>query len=268
MSAPANLRLPVPGGDLTVHLWRDLTPEPILAIHGITASSMAWTALAERTSQTLIAPDLRGRGGSQLPGPYGLQTHADDCRSVLDELNVDRARVVGHSMGGFVAAVFAHRYPERVAKLVLVDGGAKLPAQNGDPDDLLGPAAARLRMTFDSPQAYRDFWRQHPAFKDQDWSDAITAYVDYDLAPNGRSRVVEEAMRADFRELHGDTVPPPPNTPFIRAERGLLDEPTPLYPDEPADLDVRTVPGTNHYSILFGRDGTTAIEQALEETDA
>jgi hypothetical protein len=53
---------------------------------------------------------------------------------------------------------------------------------------------------------------------------------------------------------------------FLRAERGMLGAPPPLYPDAAAlaaRLPVRTVPGTNHYTIVFGADGAAAVAAAL-----
>lgn len=272
LRAPAFRRVPVAGGELTVAVWGDLadTP-PVLAVHGITASSMAWAEVAGRLPDPVIAPDLRGRGRSgDVAGSYGMAVHAADCLTVLDALGVDQARVVGHSMGGFVACVLAHRHPERVARLVLVDGGPPLPTPDGEPDALLGPAAARLRTRFPSREAYRDFWRRHPAFTE--WTPAIQSYVDYDLTGAGdqlRSRVSYDAMRADFVDLHTGSAGReafaalPAGTPFLRAERGLLDEPTPLYPERLPGLAVHTVPDTNHYSILFGDAGATAVAAAL-----
>jgi pimeloyl-ACP methyl ester carboxylesterase len=266
--------VPVGGGELTVALWGDLTAgTPVLAVHGLTASSMAWAELATLLPGPVIAPDLRGRGGSgEVPGPYGMAAHAADCAAVLDALGVDRALVVGHSMGGFVAAVLAHRHPGRIARLVLVDGGAPLPPPHGGPETMIGPAARRLRMRFASRESYRDYWREHPSFAR--WSPAVEAYVDYDLVEDGtelRSRVAEEAMRTDFTDLHTGAAgleafeALPAGVPFVRAERGMQNEPVPLYPDLSvlAALDVRTVPDTNHYSTLFADAGVAAVAAAL-----
>lgn len=275
MVDPSSWRsVPVAGGELAVAVWGDLASgPPVLAVHGITGSSLSWAAVAARLSRPLVAPDLRGRGASNgLGGPYGMVAHAADCAAVLDALSVERTTVVGHSMGGFVASVFAHRHPERIARLVLVDGGAPLSTPDGDPDELLGPAAKRLRMRFPDRRAYHEFWRQHPALTD--WSPVIESYVDHDLTTDGtevRSRVAEAAMRADFLDLHTGTAGRdayaalPTGTPFLRAERGLLNEPVPLYPD-PSTLDhlaVRTIPDTNHYTILFGDTGATAVAAEL-----
>lgn len=273
LRTPSRVGVPVAGGELTVAVWGSPgTGVPVLAIHGITASSRAWLEVATRLPGPVIAPDLRGRGGSSLPGPYGMAAHAADCVAVLDALGVERAVVVGHSMGGFVASVLAHRYPARVARLVLVDGGAPLTVPEGGPDAALGPAARRLELRFASTEAYRDFWRSHPSFAE--WTPAVEAYVDYDLTgavPELRSRVSAEAMRADFTDLHTGTAGReafaalPDDVPFLRAERGMFNEETPLYPDlDPLTrLSVRTVPDVNHYSILFADAGVTAVVESL-----
>ncbi|MGH8909885.1 MAG: alpha/beta fold hydrolase, partial [Egibacteraceae bacterium] len=187
------LDIDVPGGALRVARWAPASGgsggRAVLAVHGITASHAAWRVVAGllRDEVTVIAPDLRGRGGSGgLPGPYGIAAHARDLLAVADALGIRRAVVAGHSMGGFVATTAAVADPDRVRGLVLVDGGLPLPAAapDLDPDEAaelsLGPALQRLRMTFASRGAYRDFWRRHPAFEGQ-WSPAVQAYVDYDL---------------------------------------------------------------------------------------
>jgi lipase len=274
LRAPSHVAVPVDGGALSVAVWGTLDASPpVLAIHGLTASSRAWLEVATRLPGAVTAPDLRGRGGSnELPGPFGMAAHAADCVAVLDALGVDRAVVVGHSMGGFVASVLAHRHPSRVARLVLVDGGAPLPAPHGGPETMIGPAARRLAMRFESVDAYRDYWREHPSFAR--WTPAVEAYVDYDLTGTGtqlRSRVSAEGMRTDFTDLH--TGAPgleafaalPDGVAFVRAGRGMLDEPVPLYPDLDvlARLKVTTVPDENHYSILFGDAGVDAVVASL-----
>lgn len=283
--APRIVRIPVAGGELTAAVWGSGDPV-VLAVHGITASHRAWGLVAAKmTGGTLVAPDLRGRGASaDLPGPCGMTAHADDCAAVLDAMDVHDAVVVGHSMGGFVAAVLAHRYPARVRRLVLVDGGAPLPAPDVPPgasagdvlDAVIGPAARRLSMTFVTRAAYREFWRDHPAFA-ADWSPAIESYVDYDLTgrPGAwRPSPRLSAVREDSIDIHQGAQPRVafealcgrfPAT-FLRAERGLLDEPVPLYPDPApiaAVLPVHTVAGSNHYTILLGEAGAAAVAETL-----
>jgi lipase len=275
------LAVPVDGGALAVRRWGDAAPA--LAIHGITASHLSWAPLADRVP-ALVAPDLRGRGASaDLPGPWGMARHADDMTRVLDAVEVDRAVVVGHSMGGFVAVVLAHRHPDRVERLVLVDGGLPLPPPPGVPAEellqaVIGPAAQRLSMTFASREAYRDYWRAHPALGPA-WSDAVQAYVDYDLVgapPAMRSRTSRDAVSADSIDLHtGEafaTAFAELSHPavFLRAERGLLDQPDGLY--SPAqetaatqalpNLTARLVPDSNHYTITLAEPGVTVVAEA------
>lgn len=270
----------VDGGELTVGVWGGEGPV-VLAVHGITGSHLAWSILGRRLDgrARLAAVDLRGRGGSgELPGPYGMAAHAADCAAVLDTLGAEDAVVVGHSMGGFVSLVLGDRYPDRVERIVLVDGGPPLHLPEGvDPDTqlaaVIGPAAKRLEMRFPDREAHFDFWRAHPAFKE--WTDAKAAYVDYDLTgtePELHSRVSADAVRDDSIDIYtGDALAGAwqrlrrPTT-MLRAERGMLDEPVPLYPDPApiaARIPVRTVPGTNHYTIVLSENGADEVATAL-----
>jgi pimeloyl-ACP methyl ester carboxylesterase len=98
----------------------------VVLIHGITSSSRTWRsvmpALAER--YTVIAPDLLGHGRSAKPrGDYSLGAYASGIRDLLVALEVPRATIVGHSLGGGVAMQFAYQFPDRIERLVLVDSG-------------------------------------------------------------------------------------------------------------------------------------------------
>jgi pimeloyl-ACP methyl ester carboxylesterase len=98
----------------------------LLLLHGVTNSSATWEpvapALAERF--TLVAPDLLGHGDSATPrGDYSLGAHASGARDVLTALGIERATIVGHSLGGGIAMQFAYQFPERCERLVLVSSG-------------------------------------------------------------------------------------------------------------------------------------------------
>jgi len=161
--------VPVDGGTLRVGEWgpddSDNTAVPtVVAVHGITASHLAWAPIAHACPQVrLIAPDLRGRGRSAgLPGPFGMARHAADLEAVVESLELPSALLVGHSMGGFVAVVAAQAYPDRFSQVLLVDGGLPLAVPEGiSREDMLGatlgPAASRLSMTFPDRTAYQEF---------------------------------------------------------------------------------------------------------------
>ncbi len=99
---------------------------PILLVHGITSSSRTWKRIMPRLaeSHTVIAPDLLGHGQSAKPqGDYSLGAYASGIRDLLVALEVPRATVVGHSLGGGIAMQFAYQFPERLGRMVLIDSG-------------------------------------------------------------------------------------------------------------------------------------------------
>jgi pimeloyl-ACP methyl ester carboxylesterase len=98
----------------------------IVLLHGITGSSRTWDEVIAPLAQrhTVIAPDLLGHGESAKPrGDYSLGAYASGVRDLLIALDIDKATVVGHSLGGGVAMQFAYQFPERMDRLVLVSSG-------------------------------------------------------------------------------------------------------------------------------------------------
>lgn len=273
------LAVPVAGGELVGTEWRSSAAgRVVVGLHGITANHRSFHGLAERLDARFVAFDLRGRGASRaLPGPYDLDALALDVAVVLDALMIADAIVVGHSMGGFVAARLAASRPDLVASLVLVDGGLPL-APVGDPEALLGPAVERLSMTFASRDEYRAFWQRHPAFAD--WSPLAEEYVDYDLTsvdgalrPSALPEAVRDAMRA-LADADGalaalDRVQAPIR--LLTSPLGLLAEAPGLYGgrldallERAPAVQAREVPGTNHYTILLGA-GIDAVAETIEQ---
>src|ERR687892_996187 len=99
---------------------------PVVLIHGMVNSSRHWESVALRLADyyTVIAPDLLGHGDSAaVRGDYSLGAHAASIRDLLAAIGVDRATVVGHSLGGGVAMQFFYQFPQRVERLVLVSSG-------------------------------------------------------------------------------------------------------------------------------------------------
>ena len=98
----------------------------IVLIHGIAGSSQTWEDVipALATEHTVVAPDLLGHGESAKPrGDYSLGAYASGIRDLLAVLGHDRGTLVGHSLGGGIAMVFAYQFPERTERLVMVGAG-------------------------------------------------------------------------------------------------------------------------------------------------
>jgi pimeloyl-ACP methyl ester carboxylesterase len=98
----------------------------LLLVHGIGDSSSTWLDVLDGLAEThtVIAPDLLGHGASDKPrADYSVGGFANAMRDLLVLLGVERATVVGHSLGGGVAMQLAYQYPELVERLVLVASG-------------------------------------------------------------------------------------------------------------------------------------------------
>lgn len=102
---------------------------PIVVLHGAGADHQVWAEqLRSLTDEyRVILYDLRGHGktGGSALGRYTVNTYADDLAGVLDALDLDQPVVLGHSLGGMVGYVFAHKYPEQLSALITV--GARTP---------------------------------------------------------------------------------------------------------------------------------------------
>jgi 3-oxoadipate enol-lactonase len=96
---------------------------PLVLLHGYPLDRHLWDDVAPLLQDTfdLILPDLRGFGeSSTVDSPYTMDDYASDIAGLLDQLGIQKAAIVGHSMGGYVALAFARLYPERVSGLGLV----------------------------------------------------------------------------------------------------------------------------------------------------
>jgi len=120
--------------EVTIHghrvVYRTAASDPenpvLVLLHGIAGSSRTWDEVIPSLARdfTVVAPDLLGHGESAKPrGDYSLGAYASGLRDLLAVLGHDRATIVGHSLGGGIAMVFAYQFPERTERMVLVDSG-------------------------------------------------------------------------------------------------------------------------------------------------
>jgi pimeloyl-ACP methyl ester carboxylesterase len=96
---------------------------PLILLHGLAGSARWWTRNIPALSRSyrVIAIDLPGFGTSPRGHRFVLDEVAEQLAATLDRLGIERACVIGHSMGGLIAGGLAADYPDRVDRLVLVD---------------------------------------------------------------------------------------------------------------------------------------------------
>lgn len=261
------LRVTVNGISLLVHEWPGKGPA-VISIHGLTANHTCWASVADILSPDyrLIAYDLRGRGDSDKPQQgYSLQIHCQDLASLLDHFGLKRAVVMGHSLGAAIALCFAARVPQRVSKLILVDGGIDVRAEILDS---LAPAINRLGIEFSSMEAFLKMLQGLPMFTGR-WNHYLERYFRYDVKvlPSGavRSKVAKHAIEEELANLQRERlwvyhhrVKCP--TLILRAPDGLLTATDCLMTQEEAQAMAHAiaksklvvVPNTNHYTVLLG----------------
>ncbi len=241
----------------------------ILCIHGITANSRFWDCLASALAphHRVIAMDLRGRGLSDKPPTgYSIEHHCKDILALMNDQGLQRPVLMGHSLGAFISLVFAARYPQRVDRLILVDGGGKLSeTQMARVFAGIKPSLDRLGQVFPSLEAYLAQMKQAPYL--QPWNSYMETYFRYEIEEvegGVRSRVhpkhIEEEARnlgkVDSSQFYSKATSP---ALILRATKGMLAEDDLLLPEDVADRMAREIPnarkvdieGANHYSILF-----------------
>lgn len=199
----------------------------VVGLAGLTSTSSAWSYLASALPDwTVVAPDLRGRGGSfELDGPPGLHHHAGDVTKVLDELDLYDVTLVGHSMGAYLAPVVALQAPGRVKALVLVDGGIP-PAF----PFFLRPGVVRLQF------------RRQLRVMQREWPDVETFARHAKLEQMIRSR---PDLRQHVLDMIGEELSEGSAglRPLIKSERAIGDAVDTFFgPDVPAALEALAVP--------------------------
>ena len=174
-----------PAGRLAVWDWPGGEPATLL-LHGVGNYGRYWDAFADAVAGRLrlTAPDARGHGDSARPDDgYAAADFVADALAVLDAYGVERALVVGHSMGGYHATMLAAAHPRRLHGLVIVDAG---------PEALPEGAARARRLSLERPASFAD-------------RGEAEAYVRR-TSPGYSDRVYEDRLRWLFRDEDGRLV--------------------------------------------------------------
>ena len=114
-----------------IHHDRRGTGPPVVLVHGLGGTAAAiWKHLAPQLGDefTVVTYDLRGAGESACPpGPYSLDDFVGDLRSLVEQLDLERPALVGHSFGGTIALAYAAEHPAEVSAVAAAGGPTDLP---------------------------------------------------------------------------------------------------------------------------------------------
>ncbi|MDQ3045196.1 MAG: alpha/beta hydrolase [Chloroflexota bacterium] len=282
--APVRHDVAVNGVTLRVVTWgeRGAAERAVFLVHGITASSQYWSemgpALARREWYP-IALDLRGRGRSDKPAHgYGLPFHANDILAVCDYFDLSAIHYVGHSLGALVGFYLGALYPHRLAKLILVDAGGKLPS---DTMEAIAPALARLGTRYPNLDAYLEavlsaphfsgdiaFWERYVRYDSETQSDGSV------MSCVPREAIAEEqaSLFVTRTEVLPEFIKAP--TLILRATEGLLEggrgQILPMAEAERlrgliSGSRVVEIPGCNHYTIVLTPEFVEEVAGFLSE---
>lgn len=260
------------GVEINLAVWEG-AGKPIICVHGITANCRSFDVMAKALApmHRVIAMDLRGRGGSNKPPTgYSLDHHIRDIICIMDNLGLEEAVLMGHSLGAFISLAFGARYPDRTDRIILVDGGGKLSQEQLDNVfAAIKPSLDRLGKVFPSADAYIDTMKSAPYI--HPWSAVIEGYYQYEIeeAEGGvrcninPNHIQEEAK--NIREVKFDTFYARISCKvlILRATEGLFSLKDLLLPEPVVLQMVQEIPnakrfdvkGVNHYGIALQPHG-------------
>jgi pimeloyl-ACP methyl ester carboxylesterase len=280
--------VPVDHGRISVWYRPAIPGKPtVLLIHGLTGTSRWWSPVIARLPEEVgvIAPDLRGRGQSwETPGPYDLPSMAGDLSACLNHFEVPAATFAGYSMGAWLTTLYGSTRHRRVNGIVLVDGGLRVEIDDDEePDtalnDLLGPSLARLEMTFESEDAYLQFWRGHPALAGR-WTAQMDRIFSYEIGQvrgggfrcranpqaiveGGNDMLFDEQTIKAVQELIVPTTLLIVDHDLADRRGGFMSEAAALdTASRNPNLNVERLQDLNHFTVLLG-SGATNVASAI-----
>jgi pimeloyl-ACP methyl ester carboxylesterase len=265
-------------GDLTFHYvqWGE-QGSPIVCVSGITANAHCFQALADELSSThcVFAYDLRGRGDSDKPeSGYSLPIHAEDLAEIIDALELERPVIIGHSLGAMIGLYFAAYYPEKLSKLVLLDGGGRLPWRTLEEQPAwLTASIGRLGTPVASFEEFTQRLKAAP-FLGPYWNEYLDIYFAHDVFYQRDGSVMSKTYPAsaheDLKYLINEYNPEllwprvQASTLLLRAAQGLFSSDDQLVTQAEAEKIQQNIkdchfvnyPALNHYTIAFlAKDG-------------
>lgn len=232
--------------------------DPILLIHGFASNKFVnwqypgWVDLLKRDGRRVIAIDNRGHGDSQKfhdPAAYGAPVMAEDARRLLDHLKIERADVMGYSMGARISAFLTLNHPGRVRRAVFSGLGYGMISGVGDPEPIAAALEAeRLQDVTDrTGRAFR-------AFAEQTGSDRLALAA---CMRSSRQKISEEDVSRISR----------PVLVAVGTKDDIAGSPQKLA-DLIADAQVLDIPGRDHMVAVGDKVHKQGVLAFLNEVAA
>jgi len=110
--------------------WGNADAPPMLLLHGLCGNARYWDFFARsmKNDYHILALDQRGHGDSSWTKSYGSRDYVLDLEAFVTALELDNIVLIGHSMGGINAIIYAARHPEQISQLAIIDIGPEITA--------------------------------------------------------------------------------------------------------------------------------------------
>ena len=143
--------------------WGSREATPMILLHHMNAHAHTWDRFAASMSDAyqVLALDMRGHGDSQWSrtGSYKTADFASDIEALMDDLELERALILGGSSGGRVALVYAGQHPERTAALIMEDVG---PVRSQEGATRMAAQGEAEELEFDTLDRAVEYMKAHP----------------------------------------------------------------------------------------------------------
>lgn len=146
------------GKNLAIQAWNTSAAIPVLALHGWYDNSASFQLLAGLLPEcAIVAPDLAGHGHSDYrsaDAAYNIWQDVGELAQLTENLGWQQFVVIGHSRGANIATLFAATFPEKVSKLILLDGFVPKPSEPALAPSVLAESIADKHRLLDAPRRY------------------------------------------------------------------------------------------------------------------
>ena len=209
-------------GGLPIHLLEWGEPggpdrEPLVLVHGFLDQAHSWSSfvaeLTERAQQPLwiVAPDCRGHGDSGWVGAggyYHFPDYVSDLDCLIRSLGAKRLKLIGHSMGGTISFLYTGAFPQRVSRLVLIEGVGPVGMDFPDAPERMGQWITEVH------HRGRNHFREYTsilagASQLQQTNSRLSAELALDLARAGMKQNAKGRWVWKFDPLHRTSAPQP-----------------------------------------------------------